>query len=86
MLAKQGITLHVPDMVKDWLAAKGYDPTYGARPLKRLIQTQVVNRLATMLLLRDADAAKSEFDVRISRDAERLEFAEVFNDVSAWAE
>ena len=86
MLAKQGITLQVPDMVKDWLAAKGYDPTYGARPLKRLIQTQVVNRLATMLLLRDAEAAKAEFDVRISRDGERLEFAEVFDDVSAWAE
>jgi ATP-dependent Clp protease ATP-binding subunit ClpB len=86
MLVKQGITLHVPDMVKDWLAAKGYDPTYGARPLKRLIQTQVVNRLATLLLLRDAEAAKSEFDVRISRDGDRLEFAEVFDDVGAWAE
>jgi ATP-dependent Clp protease ATP-binding subunit ClpB len=85
MLGKQGITLHVPDSVKDWLAAKGYDPTFGARPLKRLIQTQVVNRLATMMLMREADT-KAQYDVRISRDAERLDFAEVFDDVTAWAE
>ena len=84
-LAKQGISLHVPENVKDWLAVKGYDATYGARPLKRLIQTQVINKLATMMLLRDGES-KAEYDVRIARDGERLEFAEVFDDVSAWAE
>ncbi|MAP25128.1 MAG: ATP-dependent chaperone ClpB [Rickettsiales bacterium] len=35
---------------KEWLAEKGYDPVYGARPLKRVIQTYVQNPLATMLL------------------------------------
>jgi ATP-dependent Clp protease ATP-binding subunit ClpB len=84
-LGKQGITLHIPDSVKDWLAVRGYDPTFGARPLKRLIQTQVVNRLATMMLLRDSDV-KAHYDVRIARDGERLDFAEVFDDVTAWAE
>ncbi len=85
MLSKQGISLQIPDMVKDWLALKGYDATYGARPLKRLIQTQVINKLATMMLMRDGES-KAEYDVRISRDGERLEFAEVFDDVTAWAE
>ena len=34
----------------DWLAEHGYDPSYGARPLKRLIQTEVADRLALEIL------------------------------------
>ncbi len=44
------ITLQVSDQAKDWLAERGYDPTYGARPLKRVIQTQLADPLAMMLL------------------------------------
>ena len=38
------------DAVVDYLARNGYDPRYGARPLRRLIQKEVLNRLSTALL------------------------------------
>jgi len=40
----------------DWLGEKGFDPVYGARPLKRVIQTEVLNPLARMLLERKVNA------------------------------
>jgi len=40
----------VTDEAKDWLAKLGYDPTYGARPLKRVIQKQIVNPLSGKIL------------------------------------
>src|SRR5699024_1100645 len=46
MLADNNVTLTLSDPVKEWLDRKGYDPVYGARPLKRLIQTEITNRLA----------------------------------------
>jgi ATP-dependent Clp protease ATP-binding subunit ClpB len=45
-LTDRRITLQVGDEVKEWLARKGYDPRYGARPLNRLISREVGNRLA----------------------------------------
>jgi ATP-dependent Clp protease ATP-binding subunit ClpB len=45
-----GIALEVTDRAKAYLAATGYDPAYGARPLKRLIQRQVQDRLALLVL------------------------------------
>lgn len=50
MLLKQGITIEVTGEAKDWLAKLGYDPTYGARPLKRVIQKHIVNVLSQKLL------------------------------------
>eukprot|EP00796_Vickermania_ingenoplastis_P001380 gene1381-805_t len=51
MLKEQEITLEkVPDDVFEWLAEHGYSPVYGARPLKRLIQSELLNQLAIMLL------------------------------------
>ena len=50
LVAGQQIGLDVDDKAADWLAERGYDPVYGARPLKRTIQTEVQNRLATMVL------------------------------------
>ncbi len=44
------ITVRVTDEALDWLAQHGYDPAYGARPLKRLIQTDIINPLAVKLL------------------------------------
>lgn len=44
------IVLDVPDDVKDWLAEKGYDPKYGARPLNRLITHEIANRLADSII------------------------------------
>lgn len=50
ILADRKITLDLDDSARDWLAATGYDPVYGARPLKRVIQTSLQNPLATLLL------------------------------------
>ncbi|MGZ5916793.1 MAG: ATP-dependent chaperone ClpB [Methyloceanibacter sp.] len=50
LLADRKITLHLDDKAKDWLGQKGYDPAYGARPLKRAIQKYVQDPLAEMLL------------------------------------
>jgi len=50
MLKEKEITLDVSDEAKDWLAQLGYDVTYGARPLKRVIQKYLVNPLSQELL------------------------------------
>jgi ATP-dependent Clp protease ATP-binding subunit ClpB len=50
LLADRKITLTLDPSALEWLAAEGYDPVYGARPLKRVIQRQLQNPLAGMLL------------------------------------
>jgi len=50
MLTKQNITLDATEEAIDYLAAKGFDPQYGARPVKRLIQKEVLNNLSKELL------------------------------------
>ena len=50
MLAERGLTLRLTDRARDFLAEAGYDPTYGARPLKRAIQQHVQDPLALALL------------------------------------
>ncbi|WP_300265924.1 AAA family ATPase [Microbacterium sp.] len=57
-LRERRLTLAVTPDARLWLAERGYDPVYGARPLRRLIQTEVQNKLATALLsggVRDGD-------------------------------
>ncbi len=58
-LAERHITLTLDDKAKQWLADSGYDSIYGARPLKRVIQRNLQNPLAEMLLsgsIKDGDA------------------------------
>jgi ATP-dependent Clp protease ATP-binding subunit ClpB len=58
LLAERKIALNVDEQAKAWLANTGYDPVYGARPLKRVIQRELQNPLATMLLsgtIKDGD-------------------------------
>ena len=58
LLADRKITLHLDQAAYDWLAAEGYDPIYGARPLKRVIQRSMQNPLASLILegtLHDGD-------------------------------
>lgn len=86
MLALQQVTLTIPDVVREWLAARGYDPVYGARPLKRLIQQEVVNPLAKHLLRREDQGEPARFDVKVAKSGDHLDFLEVFDDVKAWAE
>ncbi len=57
-LASRRLTLDVSDSARAWLADRGYDPAYGARPLRRLIQQAIGDRLAKKLLageIRDGD-------------------------------
>ena len=49
-LAKRNITLVLDDAARTWLADEGYDPVFGARPLKRVVQRALQNQLAEMLL------------------------------------
>ena len=53
LLADRHITLELDDKALEWLAAAGYDPAYGARPLKRVIQRSLQNPLAERLLAGD---------------------------------
>ncbi|MCB1518082.1 MAG: AAA family ATPase, partial [Hyphomicrobiaceae bacterium] len=50
LLADRDITASLSPAAREWLANEGYDPAYGARPLKRVIQRQVQDRLAEMVL------------------------------------
>jgi ATP-dependent Clp protease ATP-binding subunit ClpB len=50
LLADRKITIELDEAAKDWLGNKGYDPAYGARPLKRVIQKYVQDPLAEMIL------------------------------------
>jgi ATP-dependent Clp protease ATP-binding subunit ClpB len=57
-LADRRLTLVVTDAAKEWLSLTGYDPVYGARPLRRLVQTTIGDRLARQILagdVRDGD-------------------------------
>ena len=50
LLEERKVVLTLDDAARDWLAAKGWDPAYGARPLKRVIQRHVQDPLAEMIL------------------------------------
>jgi ATP-dependent Clp protease ATP-binding subunit ClpA len=52
-LADKGITLEVTGEAKDMLGEKGYDPTYGARPLRRVIQSEIEDKLSESILRGD---------------------------------
>ena len=53
LLAKKEMKLSVSDDAKEWLAKLGYDPSFGARPLKRVIQKHIVNVLSERILAGD---------------------------------
>ena len=59
------ITLEVTDAAREWLAITGYDPAYGARPLRRLVQKEIGDRLARAVLsgqVHDGDTVLVELD------------------------
>jgi ATP-dependent Clp protease ATP-binding subunit ClpB len=66
------IALHTPDAVKDWLAERGYDPKFGARPLNRLITSEIANGLADKIIRGELKMGESA-EVRIREDNEGLE-------------
>ncbi|MBM3150197.1 MAG: AAA family ATPase, partial [Chloroflexi bacterium] len=64
-LAEKNIKLEVTDAARDFLGEKGYDPTFGARPLRRVIQTEVEDRLSEALLrgeFRSGETLKLDYD------------------------
>ena len=58
LIGENGIRLSFSDYAIDYLAENGYDPQYGARPLKRLIQKEIVNKLSKKILAADIDKTK----------------------------
>ncbi|QKJ30388.1 ATP-dependent chaperone ClpB [Mucilaginibacter mali] len=62
-LAEMGITLDASEEALDWLAQLGYDPQFGARPLKRVIQKRILNELSKQIL-----AGKVDKDAKIKLD------------------
>jgi len=71
-LADRKIILDLDQTAKDWLAHAGYDPVYGARPLKRVIQKNLQDKLATAILegtVKDGDT------VKVTAGADGLEFS-----------
>jgi ATP-dependent Clp protease ATP-binding subunit ClpB len=62
-LQEKGIELEVTPAAVDTIAAEGYDPTYGARPLKRLIQQRIQNPLSVEILKREfAEGSRVKID------------------------
>jgi len=72
LLEARQIRLEVDEAALNWLGEAGYDPVYGARPLKRVLQRSVQDHLATMLLegsVHDGDI------VRLGADSDGLTFS-----------
>ena len=58
MLSENGIRLEYSDKAREWIASAGYEPLYGARPVKRVIQRYVVNDLSKRILAGEVDRSK----------------------------
>jgi ATP-dependent Clp protease ATP-binding subunit ClpB len=70
-MAERRIELQLSDEAADWLAKEGYDPSFGARPLKRLLQKTIADPLALQLL----DGSFLEGDqVQVVVDGDSLAF------------
>ena len=72
MLEERGITLELDDSARELLVKEGYDPVYGARPLKRAIQSLVQNPLAVKLLNGEIGGGQT---VRVSAEDGEMKFA-----------
>ncbi len=71
-LKERDITLVLEDSAKRLLAREGYDPMYGARPLKRAIQTMIQNPLASKLLRGEMQPGQT---IRVSADGDEMQFS-----------
>ena len=71
MLEENGVNLHLSDMAIDYLATAGYDPEFGARPVKRAIQRYLLNDLSKKLLSLAVDRSKP---IIVERDSDGLKF------------
>jgi len=71
-LSERGIKLEINEEAKAWLAHRGYDPVYGARPLRRAIQRYVENAISTRILQGEF---KEGDTIAISLQEDNLSFA-----------
>ena len=71
MLSDRGITLSFTEKAMEYLGSKGYDISYGARPIKRLLQKELVNELATEII---SGKISRDSAVEIDSDGEKLTF------------
>lgn len=71
MLHENGIELHCTEAARKWIAQTGFDPLYGARPIKRTIQREVVNTLSKRILAGDVDRSRP---IEIDADDKGLTF------------
>ena len=73
-LAKQGVTLTITDKATAAISDQGYDPAYGARPLKRVIQRQIQNPLAVQLLRTDKRDETQQIAITVDFDGNNFTF------------
>ncbi len=69
-LEEKNMTLEISDAAKDFLGEKGYDPTYGARPLRRVIQDEIEDKLSDALLRGDFNSGDT---IKIDYDGEKID-------------
>jgi len=70
-LAKKDLTLEVEESVYDYLADKGYNPQYGARPLNRVIENEILTPVANLMVDRGVFEGG---EVLVKRDGDELNF------------
>ncbi|MBQ1173701.1 MAG: hypothetical protein IIX58_00780, partial [Alistipes sp.] len=71
MLSQNGIKLEYSPAARELIARWGYDPLFGARPVKRVLQREVVNALSKQIL---ANKVNREAPIRIEAEGESLKF------------
>ena len=72
MLSENGITLTLTDAALDLLTREGYDPEFGARPVKRAIQRLLLNDLSRAIL---AGTVNRDHPIRVDADGDKLSFS-----------
>jgi len=77
-LKDQGITLNATEQALDWLSELGYDPQFGARPLKRVIQKRILNELSKEIL-----SGEIEKDANIKLDVNEKSHQFIFSNATA---
>ncbi|MGM0550652.1 MAG: ATP-dependent chaperone ClpB [Bacteroidota bacterium] len=71
MLKEQQVEIHLTEEATEWLAKRGFDPQYGARPVKRVLQKQVVNPLSKKILAGDINKDKP---IEVSMEGDQIVF------------
>lgn len=70
-LIEQGMTMEVSDAARDWLSKKGYDPHFGARPMRRLIQDHIEDKLSDAIIAGELSPGDTAF-VDINEDGDGI--------------